>query len=120
MTCQTCGAMASPTASFCASCGNRLGVLPPSQFAGPPTVPVFVQTRTSGMAIAGFVLSLVACGILGLIFSVIGHNECKRSNGLVTGQGLALAGIIISIVRIVLEICYVVFVVWAVDQSRHW
>ncbi len=60
-----------------------------------------VQTRTSGMAIAGFVLSFF-CGLLGLIFSLIGYNECKASNGEIGGEGLALAGIIISIVMMVL------------------
>jgi type II secretory pathway pseudopilin PulG len=49
------------------------------------------------MAIAGFVCSFI-CGLLGLILSVIGYNECKRSNGTVSGQGLALAGLIISII----------------------
>jgi hypothetical protein len=62
----------------------------------PPMMP-----RTSGMAIAGFVLSFF-CSILGLIFSIIGYNECKRSDGSVTGEGLAMAGIIISIISMVL------------------
>lgn len=52
------------------------------------------------MAIAGFVLSFF-CGLLGLILSIIGYNECKRSNGTVLGQGLALAGIIISSLMLV-------------------
>jgi hypothetical protein len=62
-----------------------------------------LQTKTSGMAIAGFVLSFF-CGLLGLIFSLIGYNECKASNGTIGGEGLALAGIIISIVGLVLGI----------------
>src|SRR5262249_23703819 len=57
----------------------------------PPVQP----TRTSGMAIAGFVCSFF-CGLLGLIFSIMGRNECKRSGGTVGGAGLALPGIIIS------------------------
>jgi hypothetical protein len=86
--------MASPAAAFCSTCGSSLtlgAVLPPAPPMGiPPGMPIIMQTRTSGMAIAGFVLSLVFCGGLGLIFSIIGHNECKRSNGMVTGGGLAL------------------------------
>jgi hypothetical protein len=62
-----------------------------------------VQTGTSGMAIAGFVLSFF-CGLLGLIFSIIGYNECKASDGRIGGEGLALAGIIISIVTLLLGI----------------
>jgi Tfp pilus assembly protein PilE len=59
----------------------------------PPVAPR--PTRTSGLAIAGFVCAFF-CGLLGLILSILGHNECKRSGGTIKGQGLALAGIIIS------------------------
>ena len=68
-----------------------------------------MQPRTSGMAIAGFVLSFF-CSLLGLIFSIIGYNECKNSNGAVTGGGLALAGIIISIVGMVFGLMWVLAV----------
>jgi Tfp pilus assembly protein PilE len=64
----------------------------------PPTVPT--RTGTSGMAIAGFVLSFF-CGLLGLIFSILGYSECKRSGGTLGGAGLALAGIIISCISLV-------------------
>ncbi len=55
------------------------------------------------MAIAGFVLSFL-CGLLGLIFSAIALNECKKSKGLVKGEGLAIAGIAISIATLVLGV----------------
>jgi hypothetical protein len=67
-------------------------------YGAPPVMP-----RTSGMAIAGFVLAFF-CSLLGLIFSIIGYNECKRSMGAVTGEGLALAGIIISIISMLLGV----------------
>ncbi|HEX8114691.1 MAG TPA: DUF4190 domain-containing protein [Kofleriaceae bacterium] len=70
----------------------------------PPTLPA--RTRTSGLAIAGFVCSLF-CGVLGLIFSILGRNECKRSGGTVGGEGLALAGIIISCVTLALNLAVV-------------
>ncbi|HTR52079.1 MAG TPA: DUF4190 domain-containing protein [Kofleriaceae bacterium] len=81
----------------------------PMPYGMPPTYPYGmapVMTRTSGMAIAGFVLSFF-CALLGLIFSIIGYNECKRSNGEVTGEGLALAGIIISIIGMLLTLVIV-------------
>lgn len=64
---------------------------------GVPPVP----NRTSGLAIAGFVCSFF-CGVLGLILSIMGRNECKRSGGTVGGDGLALAGIIISSISLVI------------------
>jgi hypothetical protein len=61
--------------------------------------------RTSGMAIAGFVLSFF-CTLLGLIFSILGYNECKRSNGVVSGKGFAIAGIVISIANVVIGLLW--------------
>jgi len=81
--------------------GNPYG-MPMNPYGMPPPV----MTRTSGMAITGFVLSFF-CSLLGLIFSIIGYNECKRSNGAVTGEGMALAGIIISIIGMLLGLIIV-------------
>lgn len=85
----------------------------PGMYGAPP-----VPTRTSGMAIAGFVLSFF-CGVLGLIFSIIGYNEVKRSNGTVGGGGLALAGIIISIIGLVLGILWFTVVGAAINGAAH-
>jgi|JI10StandDraft_1071094.scaffolds.fasta_scaffold459722_2 hypothetical protein len=82
--------------------------------------PMYVQQRTSGFAIAGFVCSLVVCGLLGLIFSIMGNNEVKRSDGTVTGGGLATAGIIISAIRLVLEVIYIIWIISLIgDASSH-
>src|SRR5256885_1412873 len=72
---------------------------------GGPTHHVDATPRTSGMAVAGFVLSFF-CALLGLIFAILGYNECKASNGIVKGQTLALAGILISIFNILLGILW--------------
>jgi hypothetical protein len=53
-------------------------------------------TRTNGMAIAGFVLSFF-CSPLGLIFSAIGLSQTNRDPSQ-SGRGLAIAGLVISIV----------------------
>jgi Domain of unknown function (DUF4190) len=96
--------------------GPGYGAPPPGYGYPPPGYPQpygyapYPQTRTSGMAIAGFVISLVFCGILGLIFSIMGNNEVKRSNGTVTGGGLAIAGIVIGIIRLLIEILYIVLI----------
>lgn len=58
--------------------------------------------RTNGMAIAGFICSFL-CWPLGLIFSILGMSQTSKdpSQG---GRGLAIAGLVISIVSIVLTI----------------
>jgi Domain of unknown function (DUF4190) len=111
MNCPRCGNILADGTPQCPSCGTMLMGGPPGP-AGMPPMPPYgapgygmggapVMPRTSGMAIAGFVLSFF-CSLLGLIFSIIGYNECKKSNGSVTGEGLALAGIIISILGMLL------------------
>lgn len=126
MNCPTCGAANQPNAAFCSQCATNLlvppgGAPPPNPYGQPgygnpmpyqdPAYYAPVATRTSGMAIAGFVLSFF-CSLLGLIFSCIGYSECKKSNGQVTGEGLAIAGIIISILGFLLSI------VWWSSMSR--
>jgi Tfp pilus assembly protein PilE len=66
------------------------------QQAGPGPVPG-VASKTSGMAIAGFILAFV-CSLLGLIFSIIGLSQINKSNGTLGGKGLAIAGIVISVI----------------------
>ena len=66
---------------------------PPGYGYGPPAA-----AGTNGMAIAGFVLAFF-CSLLGLIFSIIGLNQAKQRNQ--GGQGLAIAGIVISIVSMI-------------------
>src|SRR5580704_4478103 len=108
MPCPRCGQAVAPGVAFCAACGHNFAAAP--QVSGMPQMPTMVAQRTSGMAIAGFVLSFF-CSLLGLIFSIMGRNECKRSNGAVGGAGLALAGMIISILHLVATALYALLVV---------
>ena len=66
------------------------------------------KVKKNGLAIAGFVISLVSllcCGAsswVGLVFSIIGLCESKKYNN--DGKSLAIAGIIISACMLVLWI----------------
>lgn len=129
MNCPRCATINLDGSVVCSSCGAQLPVAaapppgappypppgaagypppghpPPAGYYPPPYgAPMQVAPSTSGMAIAGFVLALLSCSLLGLIFSIIGYNEVKNSNGMKSGGGLALAGIIISIVWFVIAI----------------
>jgi hypothetical protein len=72
-------------ASFQAAGANPHGYLPP----------------TSGMAIASLVLGLLwLCGIgslLATIFGAVAISQISRSNGAISGKGLALAGLVLGI-----------------------
>lgn len=60
---------------------------------------------TNGFAIAGFVCSLVLFGLLGLIFSIIGLTQIEKNGQ--DGKGLAIAGIVVSIVRLFIILFYI-------------
>ena len=83
---------------------------PPPGYQGYPSQSPYPQQRkTNGMAIAGFVLSFF-CGILGLIFSAVGLSQIgKTGEG---GKGLAIAGLVISILSILFA-----FVIWGAAVS---
>lgn len=73
-----------------------------SPFAQQPAVDPNMAQKTNGLAIAGFVISIVSMvccccgplGILALIFSIVGFTQIKNNNQ--KGKGLAIAGIVIS------------------------
>lgn len=82
---------------------------------GPPIVintgSVSQESPSNGMAIAGFVLSLIGCVLpclapLGFIFSMIALNGKNRAN-----RGLAIAGAILGGLMTVFIIIYIVFVI---------
>jgi peptidyl-prolyl cis-trans isomerase B (cyclophilin B) len=56
------------------------------------------------MAIASLVCSFL-CSILGLIFGIVALNQIKRTGE--GGHGLAVAGIVISVVGMVLAVALV-------------
>jgi hypothetical protein len=90
--------------------------MPPMQQGIGMSAGVPVAQRTSGMAIAGLVCAFF-CSLLGLIFSIVGLNEIKKSNGAVGGKGIALAGLILSILHIVAMIFVVIFFVFAAKKG---
>ena len=85
---------------------------PPPGYEYPPGAygyagqPVYVQPTTNGLAIAGFVCSFFR-NIVGLILSIVAINQINNSGGTQTGKGLAIAGMVISIVSLALALLYV-------------
>ena len=75
----------------------------------------YPQDRWNGMAIAGFVCSFIF-SIAGLVLSIIGYNQTKKTGE--KGKELALAGIIISGLSIVMTIVMIIaFVVIGVSVA---
>lgn len=101
-------------AKFCRNCGNELvensNVCDKCGTAvNNTTVTTTNTSNTNGLAIAGFVISLVSsllcCGsfsFISLIFSIVGLVNAKKCDG--NGKGMAIAGIIISAIGMILLI----------------
>jgi len=74
-----------------------------------PGVPAATgQPRTSGMAIAAFVCSLVpACGvtqIVGLILGIVSLVKIGRSGGMLKGKGLGIAAVVIAPILLIFSL----------------
>ncbi|HEX4644868.1 MAG TPA: DUF4190 domain-containing protein [Verrucomicrobiae bacterium] len=81
----------------------------PALPATPPPLPTSVQSiaseppRTSGMAVASLICGILGLFIcitapVGLVLGIMAHGKINRSQGRLTGSGLAIAGIILSAV----------------------
>lgn len=113
--CTNCGQELIEGAKTCGNCGasvedKNVTVKATPESGNTTTVNVnTAQGQTNGMAIAGFVVSLVStilcCGafnIVSLVLSIVGLTQAKNYNG--NGKGLAIAGIVISCIFIFLFI----------------
>lgn len=109
-------------AKFCISCGSELpenavacpncGAMQNANQAQPQQVVVNnvpAQNKSNGLAIAGFVVSLVStllcCGsfnVISLVLSIVGAVKAKDYGG--NGKGMAIAGIIISAIGLIILI----------------
>lgn len=73
----------------------------------------------SGLAIASLILGIVGLctGIAGIAAVICGHmalGRINKSNGMLKGKGMAIAGLVLGYLEIVAMVAWVVFVVVAV------
>ena len=113
--CISCGSELPEGAAACPNCGAMQNG---NQNHTQPQTQVFVnnvqpQKKSNGLAIAGFVVSLIStlccCGsfnVISLILSIVGAVKAKDCDG--NGKGLAIAGIIISAIGLVILILFTI------------
>ena len=97
--CSQCGAQNLSDAKYCIKCGK-----PFDSTHVQNNQQQSVHAKTSGMAIASLVLSLLWIfgigSILAIIFGHIARSQIARSGGRLKGAGIALAGLIIGYIMI--------------------
>ncbi|MDR1799720.1 MAG: DUF4190 domain-containing protein [Bifidobacteriaceae bacterium] len=87
---------------------------PTESYPVAPPYQQYVEERpvgTNGFAIAAFVLSLIGGTLLVWILGGVALSQIKRSGQ--AGRGLAIAGIVISIVEVAVFIVLMALGVWA-------
>ncbi|MDR0850467.1 MAG: DUF4190 domain-containing protein [Christensenellaceae bacterium] len=105
--CPKCSAEVRYGAKYCKHCGCEMNWDRVNQQAvGGSQAMSGTNAKWSVLSIVGFVLSLTMCGIISLILSILGKKECKEKG--YQGGGLALAGIIISVVGMVFAVIAII------------
>lgn len=121
MDCPFCGEKILQKAKKCKHCGEFLSGRPsavPVPF--PPkrsATPQPALQKTSGLAIASLILGLLGVSIPGLICGMVSLVKIKKNSQTLKGGGMALAGTIFSIVTLLLQIVFMVFVMPHKDFS---
>lgn len=87
------------------------------------------RPRTETMAVLSLVFSLVSwplcatygvgiiASVAGLVLGLIARRRIKASEGMLAGDGLAIGGVIVSIVNIVLFVAAIAFVIVALSSA---
>jgi len=97
--CVACGVENLDNAKFCKECGQKLDdveIETSSKLSNTNNI----VSKTSGKAIASLVLSILwMYGLGSLLAIILGHmarTEIRNSNGKLTGDGIAVAGLVIG------------------------
>lgn len=74
---------------------------------------MYAQPKPNGFAIASLVLGILWVywigSILALIFGIVGKNQIDKSNGMQSGRGMAVAGIVLGWVGIGILLAFILF-----------
>lgn len=114
MHCSTCGATINDPASFCPKCGAALSTsgeakpTPAGASAGAAAAPSRDKSETDLKAVLSMVLGFLSlplsvfAGIPAVILGHISRASIRKSNGRLTGEGMAMGGLIMGYISVFL------------------
>ena len=110
--CTHCGKPTEEGEEYCGFCGQCLTQKGPE---ASPSNSVTVN-KTNDLAIAGIIISIVLSAIIGIVLCIISLNQIKKTGE--KGKEVAIAGIVIGVIKIVITIFWFIFVLFmAVTDS---
>lgn len=122
--CPKCRAEVTYGARYCAHCGCEMnwdsvnrqadGQMNTTGNYNNNTAGGGANAKWSVLAIVGFVLSLTGGSIISLVLSIIGNKECKEKG--YQGKGLAVAGIVISVLWLILMVIAIIAMVVLINM----
>lgn len=143
--CGNCGAKMEDGEQYCSYCGTRfesaarrdadtnIEMRPAPQYSAQsqhsdPMMRQLPTQKTNGFAVAGFVMGLISIlfcwccfgvtQILGVIFSAVALSQIKKTGE--GGKGLAVAGLVLSVLCIVLSAVFAVLSALASDVYPYY
>lgn len=107
MFCSKCGQEIRDDAVVCVHCGASTAAAKPPVYNEPPVTERVPEPKNNGYAIAGFITSFFLT-IVPLVLCIIGLVKVKTIH---SGKGFAIAGIVITALKVVLSIASVIITI---------
>jgi len=100
MVCNQCGQTLLENSQFCGRCGKAVATQATVATAVPSASPAYATPETSGLAIgsliAGIFSFIFPAAIAAIVLGHIARSNIRKSAGRLTGDGMALAGLILG------------------------
>lgn len=137
MFCSKCGTQLGINATFCSGCGNPVGTPIAQGYYAPSANSSYNSNafgapqygnqtfnspnysavgQTSGLAIGGFICSLLGISLVGLILGYLARKEIRQSNGAKSGSGLATAAIVLGWLWLVISVVF--GIIWGIALAN--
>ena len=124
MFCKNCGKELNENTNFCPYCGEKVYndeayVKVNLGYDSPKSNKICVKALVGFIvSLAGILLAALPCGIVGIIFSIMGKKEAEAKG--LKGRGFAIAGIVVGIIDIAFGILAIIAAIAAIEFLSYY